>query len=215
MSVACGKHPQSKIWKSPHGPRCYVCGDLLVPGVPPSHEIMQVRHLDTFQQNTQRTSVAWKNGLTLTPQQAHLLQAALGLAGEAGEFVDMVKKHIFQGHPLDEAKAREEVGDICWYAADAASALNTLLSDVATQNEAKLRKRFPNGFSPAASLARADVAAPKLVALCDACELVFRAEDLRPWNDAATGMKSMLCHKCMCHDCGSLTECACEAKAQG
>ena len=214
MSVVCGKHPQSKIWESPHGPRCYICAELLTPGDPPPREPMQVRHLDTFQKNTQRTSVAWKNGLTLTPQQAHLLQAALGLAGEVGEFVDMVKKHIFQGHPLDEAKAREEIGDVGWYFADAASALNTLLSDVATQNETKLRKRYPDGFSPAASLTRADVAAPKLAALCDGCELVFRTHDLRPWRDAGTNKTSMLCDKCMCHDCGSLRDCSCETRAR-
>jgi len=157
-AVVCGKHPQSKAWESSSGPRCYICGDPLVPRIAvTAHEPMQVRHLDTYQKLTQRTSVAWKNGLTFTPEQAHLLQAALGLAGEAGEFVDRVKKHIIHGHALDRSKLREECGDIMWYVADAAKALDALLSDVASENESKLQRRYPEGFSTEASVARVDV----------------------------------------------------------
>jgi len=157
MPVACSKHPQSKVWESSSGPRCYICGDVLVPKIAvTAREPMRVHHLDTFQRLSQRTSVAWQNGLVLTPEQAHLLHAAMGLAGESCEFVEHIKKHLFQGHPLDKAKLREECGDIMWYVADAAKALDALLSDVASENEAKLQKRYPDGFSTEASVARVD-----------------------------------------------------------
>ena len=158
--TGCGNHPQAGLWESDTGLRCAICGSVLVLGTVTPREPMQVRHLDTFQKNTQRTSTAWKNGLTLTPNETHLLQAAMGLAGESGEFVDRVKKIILQGHELTEetkAKLREEIGDIMWYAADGAVALDALLSDIATANESKLRQRYPDGFTPAASLARVDV----------------------------------------------------------
>lgn len=44
-----------------------------------------------------------------------LTNAALGLNGEAGEFADLVKKHLFQGHCLDREKLIKELGDCLWY----------------------------------------------------------------------------------------------------
>lgn len=88
-----------------------------------------------------------------------LTNAALGLAGEAGEFADMVKKHLFQGHPLDdEARRRliKELGDLQWYLADAADALRVSLFEVAETNIEKLRARYPEGFSSQHSIHRKD-----------------------------------------------------------
>lgn len=79
---------------------------------------------------------------------------ALGLAGESGEFADIVKKHLGHGHPLDDDKALKELGDVLWYVARAAAKLGFTLDDVAAANIAKLRKRYPDGFSTVASLHR-------------------------------------------------------------
>lgn len=81
----------------------------------------------------------------------------LGIAGEAGEVADLIKKHIGHGHPLDVEKVKKELGDVLWYVAAVAWACGVTLDDVAHANVAKLRARYPDGFSTAASLARADV----------------------------------------------------------
>ncbi len=81
---------------------------------------------------------------------------ALGLAGESGEAVDLIKKHLFHGHPLDRVKLVKEIGDTLWYLASIASDLGVDLSEVAAQNLAKLETRYPNGFTEADSLARRD-----------------------------------------------------------
>lgn len=84
-------------------------------------------------------------------QPARLLLGALGLAGEAGEFADRVKKTAYHGHALDREKLLDELGDILWYIADAAGALGVELEEVARRNNAKLRLRYPEGFNPEAS----------------------------------------------------------------
>ncbi len=86
-----------------------------------------------------------------------LLMACLGLAGEVGEFVDIVKKQRFHGHAVDELKLGNELGDVLWYVATAATALGFDLGAVAENNINKLRKRYPEGFSSEASQRRADV----------------------------------------------------------
>lgn len=83
-----------------------------------------------------------------------LLNAALGLCGEAGEFADTLKKHLFHGHALDEAELRKELGDVLWYAALACDALGLQLDDVMAANVEKLRRRYPDGFSSERSINR-------------------------------------------------------------
>lgn len=83
-----------------------------------------------------------------------LQNAALGLAGEAGEFADSIKKLSFQGHPLDREHLMEEVGDVLWYCALAAEALEADLQQIAQNNVEKLRRRYPNGFEAERSLHR-------------------------------------------------------------
>ncbi|MEI8164890.1 MAG: nucleoside triphosphate pyrophosphohydrolase family protein [Chloroflexales bacterium] len=85
-----------------------------------------------------------------------LLNAALGLCGEAGEFADALKKAHFHAHPLDEAALRNELGDVLWYAALACDALGVPLGAVMADNLAKLRRRYPEGFSTERSLNRAE-----------------------------------------------------------
>ena len=83
-----------------------------------------------------------------------LLNGAMGLCGEAGEVVDLVKKTRFQGHALSSEKLVEELGDVAWYLAIAAHALGVPLSTVLAANVEKLMKRYPDGFDKSRSIHR-------------------------------------------------------------
>ena len=75
-----------------------------------------------------------------------LINGVMGLCGESGEVIDLVKKHLHQGHALDREKLIKELGDVCWYVAEIASALDTDLDTVMQKNIDKLRARYPEGF---------------------------------------------------------------------
>jgi NTP pyrophosphatase (non-canonical NTP hydrolase) len=87
-------------------------------------------------------------------RERRLLNAALGLCGEAGEFADSIKKAEFHGHPLDCPDLEKELGDVLWYVAQACEALGLELSTVMQTNIEKLRRRYPDGFSSERSLQR-------------------------------------------------------------
>lgn len=83
-----------------------------------------------------------------------LINAVMGLCGESGEAIDLVKKHLAQGHEFDKEKFAKELGDIAWYLAEAAYAIDMPLEDVLVGNIEKLRKRFPEGFDSEKSINR-------------------------------------------------------------
>ena len=83
-----------------------------------------------------------------------LINAVMGLCGESGEAIDIVKKHLHQGHDLDKEKLIKELGDIAWYLAEAAYAIDMPLEDILEGNIEKLRKRFPEGFDSEKSINR-------------------------------------------------------------
>jgi len=83
-----------------------------------------------------------------------LLNGCMGLCGESGEVIDLLKKHLSQGHDLNKKKMIEEIGDVAWYIAEIAYALNVDLETVLTRNIEKLKKRYPEGFSVERSLNR-------------------------------------------------------------
>lgn len=87
----------------------------------------------------------------------HIMLGAMGLAGEVGEVVDLLKKAIFHKHKLDYMKLEEELGDVLWYLAELCTATRIKLSDVATINIEKLKQRYPQGFSSEASINREDI----------------------------------------------------------
>lgn len=91
----------------------------------------------------------------LTPEQ-HTFNAMLGLAGEAGECCDLVKKHYFQDGREIRDKLIDEISDCMWYIAEAASAIDVSMDDIAMHNVEKLRRRYPDGFSAERSLNRAE-----------------------------------------------------------
>ena len=77
-----------------------------------------------------------------------LLTAALGLTAESGEFTEIVKKIILQGKPYNNENVyhmKRELGDICWYLAQACMALDTTFDDVIEMNVDKLKARYPGG----------------------------------------------------------------------
>ena len=76
-----------------------------------------------------------------------LINGVMGLCGEAGEAIDIVKKHLAQGHELDREGLIKELGDVAWYLAETATALGIDLDEVLERNIDKLKKRYPEGFS--------------------------------------------------------------------
>ena len=77
-----------------------------------------------------------------------LLTAALGMSAEAGEFTEVIKKIILQGKPYNEDNVfhlKRELGDICWYLAQACMALDTNFEEVLQMNYEKLSARYPEG----------------------------------------------------------------------
>ena len=94
---------------------------------------------------------------TLNPkldQKEVLVNSVMGLCGESGEAIDIVKKWLMQGHELDKEHLIKELGDVAWYLAEAATALDTSLDTIFQINLDKLTKRFPNGFDANDSIHR-------------------------------------------------------------
>lgn len=83
-----------------------------------------------------------------------LMNGVLGLCGESGECADMVKKSVFQGHRLDREHLAKELGDVAWYLAVSAYAIDYDLERVLQMNIDKLRQRYPDGFDAERSLHR-------------------------------------------------------------
>jgi len=94
---------------------------------------------------------------TLNPELSRkevLINSVMGLCGESGEAIDIVKKWLAQGHALDKEHLAKELGDIAWYLAEAATALEIPLEDILQANLDKLKKRYPQGFETQRSVTR-------------------------------------------------------------
>ena len=94
---------------------------------------------------------------TLNPELSKkdvLINGVMGLCGESGEAIDIVKKWLAQGHELDKEKLAKELGDIAWYLAETAYALEISLEDILQANIDKLKKRYPEGFDSERSINR-------------------------------------------------------------
>jgi len=76
-----------------------------------------------------------------------LLHGGIGLATEAGEFLDAIKKHVFYGKEIDKVNLREEMGDLFWYCAIIADELGVDFKDVMQRNITKLKTRYGEKFS--------------------------------------------------------------------
>lgn len=109
--------------------------------------------LNDYQQLAARTAKA------MPTLELDLTHAALGMTTETGEFADVVKRALIYERPLEEGhlqNMKEELGDLMWYVALAATKLNIPLSEICADNIAKLARRYPEKYTNQAALARAD-----------------------------------------------------------
>lgn len=83
-----------------------------------------------------------------------LINGVMGLCGESGEAIDLVKKHLAQGHELNKEQLAKELGDIAWYLAETATAIGYPLEEILQMNIDKLKKRYPEGFAVERSVNR-------------------------------------------------------------
>lgn len=104
----------------------------------------------------QREAMRTASGMSCETSEGLLLNGVMGLNGEAGEAIDIVKKYMFQGHPLDREHIAKELSDCMWYIAVAAEGCGYTLEEIVNMNVEKLRKRYPNGFTTENSLHRAE-----------------------------------------------------------
>ena len=86
---------------------------------------------------------------TLYGNEQVLTNCALGLAGETGQVVDLVKAYTFKEKDLDKEKLVHELGDVLWYLSQIAEWADIPFDEVAQENIETLNKRYPNGFNPA------------------------------------------------------------------
>lgn len=96
------------------------------------------------------------DSLKLTPNQCELLHAAIGIAGEAGELLDAVRKHVFNGQPLDRENVIEELGDLEFYMMAAMMNVGVLRPHLQELNMAKLSKRYESGYTDQQAQERKD-----------------------------------------------------------
>ena len=108
------------------------------------HEVTSAESLDYAALLTRMNKLELEDDCNLS----QLLTAALGLGAESGEFTEIVKKIILQGKPYNEDNVfhmKRELGDICWYIAQACMALDTTFDEIIEMNVDKLKKRYPGG----------------------------------------------------------------------
>lgn len=90
----------------------------------------------------------------MSKEYPRILNGLMGLNGEAGECIDILKKAEFQGHAFDPMKMVDELGDVLWYVAQLATGLGVTLEYVAQHNVDKLLARYPDGFDSEKSIHR-------------------------------------------------------------
>ena len=108
------------------------------------HDVTSAESLDYAALLTRMNKLELEDDCNLS----QLLTAALGLTAESGEFTEVVKKIILQGKPYNEDNVfhmKRELGDICWYIAQACMALDTTFDEIIEMNVDKLKKRYPGG----------------------------------------------------------------------
>lgn len=93
---------------------------------------------------------------SITPEQGRLLHAIIGIAGEAGELLDTLKRHVMYKEELDVSNIKEEAGDILFYLEALLNTFNWTLDEVRDENIQKLTKRYPSGFSYEDALRKRD-----------------------------------------------------------
>jgi NTP pyrophosphatase (non-canonical NTP hydrolase) len=109
-----------------------------------------------YQEQAARTMIH-QPGFEIPGNEIMVVWNALGLAGEAGEVAELVKKGVFHRHSIDLAKVEKEIGDVLWYAAALCTTLGLDMGEIMQTNIEKLKVRYPNGYSSIDSQQRMDV----------------------------------------------------------
>lgn len=107
-----------------------------------------------YQQQAARTLIDAPD--EYTDWEIMLVWNALGLAGEAGEVADLIKKTVFHRHDLDRDALIKELGDVLWYVAALCTKLGIPMSEVMERNVAKLKARYPTGWDNERSINRVE-----------------------------------------------------------
>lgn len=107
----------------------------------------------SFDEYQEWCKTKWKTENTHRDQ---VLECALGLSGEAGEFADLIKKEIFHKHSVPQITKKKELGDVAYYLTTMCTLTGVSLSDVIDMNVNKLNERYPNGFESERSINRDD-----------------------------------------------------------
>lgn len=111
-----------------------------------------------YQEKAARTLID-APGFDITDNEMMLVWNAIGLAGEAGEVCELVKKGVFHQHGIDRAKMVKELGDVLWYVAALCTKLDMDMGVIMSANIRKLEERYPKGYTSADSKRRVDVQA--------------------------------------------------------
>jgi NTP pyrophosphatase (non-canonical NTP hydrolase) len=111
--------------------------------------------IEDYQKKAARTLID-APGFEISSRDIMTIWNALGLAGEAGEVADHVKKGIFHQHGIDIERLKKEIGDTQWYLAALCTTLGIDLSEIMQANIDKLLIRYPDGFSSSDSIERVD-----------------------------------------------------------
>ena len=119
--------------------QCTRCGHREVCSL--KTEFLEAQKAIEYQKAAYRTA-----NQSLTDSQ-QLQNGLMGLNGESGECIDILKKYLFQGHDLDKAHIAKELGDVAWYLAVSAQALGFDLETILQMNVEKLKARYPHGFN--------------------------------------------------------------------
>jgi NTP pyrophosphatase (non-canonical NTP hydrolase) len=110
-----------------------------------------------YQKQAKRTLID-KPDFQITDKQVMIVWTATGLAGEAGEVSELIKKGIFHQHGIDREKIKKELGDVLWYVAGLAGQFDLTLEEIMEHNIEKLKARFPDGWSSEDSKTRTGLA---------------------------------------------------------
>ncbi|MEM1268425.1 MAG: nucleoside triphosphate pyrophosphohydrolase family protein [Bacteroidota bacterium] len=110
-------------------------------------------HANEYQRLAARTLIAEPEN-ELTGPESMVVWNALGLAGEAGEVADLIKKGVFHQHGVSRDTIRDELGDVLWYVAALCTNHGLTLEEVMEANVEKLKQRYPEGYSSERSINR-------------------------------------------------------------
>ena len=111
----------------------------------------------TYQKDALRTNSADHHDISIrlgSHKMQQILHADIGVATESGEILDAIKKHVYYGKKLDTVNLIEEVGDVMWYLAVLLDQCGSTFDEAMEKNIAKLKTRFPDGFTEDKALNR-------------------------------------------------------------